>query len=108
MSRLHKFPEQNEKVGRFNRFIDFTSGPILVIGVLIWILLYNTIGKFIPIAANVIGFLLTVIPYLLYMVRIPEDYYNKLGGERMYVLIYLTLLHNLKKVIYVKDVGGHK
>ena len=106
--RLHDFPQSFKGVAQFNKFIDFKSAGILIVGVLIWLFLYNTIGVYIPIAVNVIGFSLTISSYLLYTVKIPVEFYNKLGGERAYKLLYATIVHSRKNKIHVKSMEGEQ
>jgi hypothetical protein len=106
--RLHNFPQSFKGVAQFNRFIDFTSAGLIGVGLGVWFLLSKTIGVYIPIAVNVIGFSLTLSLYLLYTVKIPVEYYNKLGGERVYKLLYATIVHSRKNIIHVKSTGGEK
>ncbi|MBI9013834.1 MAG: hypothetical protein JEZ08_16490 [Clostridiales bacterium] len=102
--RLHNFPRSYKGVGQFNRYINFTSFGLLFLGVVIWFTLNSTLGLYIPIASNVIGFLVTLALYLLYTVSVPIDYYNKLGGERVFKLFYSTYIHKKKNKIYVKEI----
>ncbi len=104
--RLHNFPQSFKGVGQLNKFLDFTSAGLILAGGAIWFFLSVTIGVYIPIACNVIGFLLTLSLYLLYTVHVPVEYYNKLGGERVYKLLYATITHERKNKIHVKSVGG--
>jgi len=106
--RLHNFPQSYKGQSQFNRFIDFVSGGLLLLGGLIWIFLSSTIGQFIPIAAHAIGFLLTASMYLLYSIRVPADYYNKLGNERVYKLLYSSMIHKRKRYVYTKSARGEK
>lgn len=102
--RLHNFPQSYKGQSQFNQYIDYVSGALLLVGAMFWIFLAGTIGKFIPIAAHAIGFLFTLSIYLLYTVKIPSEYYNKMGNERLYKLLYSTWLHKRKRTIYTKTV----
>lgn len=106
--RLHNFPQSYKGQTQINQFINPISGGLLLLGALIWLFLYSTIGQFIPIAAHAIGFLLTASMYLLYTVKIPSDYYNKLGNERVYKLIYSGFIHSKRKYVYSKLARGGK
>lgn len=106
--RLHNFPQSYKGQSQINQFINWVSGGLLLIGAIIWLFLLATIGKFIPIAAHAIGFLLTASMYLLYTVKVPSDYYNKLGNERLYKLVYSGLIHKRKKYVYSKIARGGK
>lgn len=102
MSRTYKFPESYKGKGTIVKYIDFTSGALLLASFFIWMFLYSTIGRIIPMAAHAIGIILSLGSYILYTVRIPSEYYNKLGGERLYKLFYLGFMHHRKNRIYVK------
>lgn len=102
-NRMHNFPRDFKGEGQLNRFIDFPSLGLLILGGFVWLILFKTVGAILPIVAHAIGFLLTAFLYLVYTVKIPGDYYNKMGNERVYKLLYAAIMHRRKKSIYVKN-----
>lgn len=102
-NRMHNFPRDFKGEGQLIRFIDFPSFALLLLGSIVWLVLFKTVGAILPIVANTVGFLLTAFLYLVYTVKIPGEYYNKMGNERVYKLLYATFMHKRKKYIYVKD-----
>ncbi|MBE0450726.1 MAG: hypothetical protein IBX70_07760 [Clostridia bacterium] len=106
--RLHDFPQNFAGEAKFNKWFDFKGFALFLLGVSVWIFLANTIGIFIPIAAHAIGFLLTLTLVLIYSVKIPAEFYNKMGNERIYKLIYSSIIHKRRKVIYSNTVRGEE
>lgn len=106
-NRLYDFPQNYKGEGKLFKFVDWVSGIMLMISVLVWIFLYSILGEIIPMAVHVIGIILVFFPFAVYTIKIPAEYYNKLGGERLYKLLYSSYLHKKNKKIYVAP-GGKK
>ena len=105
MARTYKNKKTYKNENKLGKILDMKSAGLVGIGILVWIVLYNTIGVVVELLAHVLGFLITVTLFGVYAFVIDEDNYNKLGGERLYKYIFVKYFSSSKRNIYINTKG---
>lgn len=95
----YQFPRSLKGENTIGNFFSFSSIPFLAVGLIVWAVLYYTIGMVSGILAHFLGVIFTLVMYLLSLFSMPEK--NIFGGsnQKIYTIIFYALTN--KKVVYV-------
>lgn len=95
----YKFPRSLKGENTIGNWFSFSSIPFMAVGLIIWAILFYTIGMISAIFAHIMGALITLILYLMSLFNMPER--NIFGGsnQKVYTIIFYALTN--KKVVYV-------
>ncbi|MDD4804835.1 MAG: hypothetical protein PHN69_06750 [Candidatus Pacebacteria bacterium] len=102
----YKFPRSLKGENTIGNFFSFSSIPFIAVGLVIWIVLFYTIGMISNMIAHILGAIITVAMYLLSLFSMPERNIFGGSGQKVYMVIFYVLTS--KKNVYVPYVDISK
>lgn len=101
----YKFPRSLKGENTIGNFFSFSSIPFIAVGLIIWMVLFYTIGMVSGMVAHLLGAIITMAMYLLSLFSMPERNIFGGNGQKVYMIIFYVLTS--KKTVYVPyvDVG---
>ncbi|WP_459195637.1 hypothetical protein [Wukongibacter baidiensis] len=103
MSRQVGTHEIPRKFSGENRFLKLTAKALgyTCLGILLWVFSFKALNLMgLNITGHVIGFMITLLCFLLGTIKIPNEQYIYAGGEGIDILIFYIMRRKFSKVIY--------
>jgi hypothetical protein len=95
----YKFPRSLKGENTIGNFFSFSSIPFVLFGLMVWVLLFYTIGRLSGVVAHLLGALVTLSMYLLSLFSMPEKNIFGGNGQKVYMIIFYILTN--RRTVYV-------